>query len=258
MNDTATKSATSPNCKTLAPSRILLIKNKFDRMKLFNFLFSNKRTEEMNLPIFGKVNFDTSENAELFPVLCKDDYNLDNNVIQIDLKLKTIDKNSEKIVSNLLLGLNELHDKCKFAFLEDFNNDESIEYIDGLFKRIFSQDVFNIIVNKTSREQRLLSALNIYNIQINQLDVGFNIALKYIYGHELAIEFQADKNIKLISCQMSAGEIGICSKQHSDWIKKLDNIEVKERCTRFFGEGWYSNHSLSAYYINKMAEKIKW
>ena len=227
-------------------------------MKLFNFLFSNKRTEEMNLPIFGKVNFDTSENAELFPVLCKDDYNLDNNVIQIDLKLKTIDKNSEKIVSNLLLGLNELHDKCKFAFLEDFNNDESIEYIDGLFKRIFSQDVFNIIVNKTSREQRLLSALNIYNIEINQLDVGFNIALKYIYGHELAIEFQADKNIKLISCQMSAGEIGICSKQHSDWIKKLDNIEVKERCTRFFGEGWHSNHSLSAYYINKMAEKIKW
>ena len=91
-------------------------------------------------------------------------------------------------------------------------------------------------------------------IILNQIECGET----RMYGHELAIEFQADKNIKLISCQMSAGEIGICSKQHSDWIKKLDNIEVKERCTRFFGEGWYSNHSLSAYYINKMAEKIKW
>ena len=135
-----------------------------------------------------------------------------------------------------------LHDKCKFAFLEDFYNDESIDYIDGLFKRIFSQDIFNIIVNKTSREQRLLSAFNIYNIQINQLDVGFNVDLKYIFGYELAIEFQADENIKLISSQMSGGKIGICSKQYSDWIKKWDDIEVEERCTRFFGEGWHSGN----------------
>jgi hypothetical protein len=211
----------------------------------------------MNLPIFGRVNFDTSENAELFPVLCKDDFYLDNNEIQIDLKLKAIDKNTERMVSNLLLGLNELHDKCKFAFLEDFNNDESIDYIDGLFNRIFSQDIFKIMVNKTSREQRLLSAFNIYNIQINQLNVGFNVTLKYIFGHELAIEFEADENMKLISSQMSGGEIGICSKQYSDWINKWDDIEVKERCTRFFGEGWYFGKSVSAYYINKMAEKIK-
>jgi len=253
MKVPSSKSATSQICKTLAAKKT----RKFDIMKLFNFLFSKKRTDEMNLPIFGKVNFDISLNEEFFQVLCKDDYYLDNNEIQIDLKLKTIDKNTEKIVSDLLLGLNELHDKCKLAFLEDFNDDDSIEYIDGLFKRIFSQDVFNIIVNKNSREQRLLSALNIYNIQINQLDVGFNVALKYIYGHELAIEFQADENIKLISCQMSAGKIGICSKQHSDWIKKWDNIEIEERCTHFFGEGWYNGHSVSAYYINKMAEKIK-
>ncbi len=227
-------------------------------MKLFNFLFSKKLTNEMNLPIFGKVNFDISENADFFSVLYKDDYYIDNNEIQIDLKLKTIDKNTKKIVSDLLLGLNELYDKCKLAFLEDFNNDDSIDYIDGLFKRIFSQDVFNIIVNKTSREQRLLSALHIYNIQINQLDVGFDISLKYTYGYEIAIEFKADENIKLISCQMTAGQIGICPKQHSDWIKKLDNIEVEETCARFFGEHWYSGHSVAAYYINKMAEKIKY
>ena len=84
-------------------------------MRIFNFL-SKKQISEMNLPIFGKVSFDNSTKSQFMQVLYKDDFNLDNNELQIELKLKTIGKNTERIVSELLHGLNEIHDKCKLAF----------------------------------------------------------------------------------------------------------------------------------------------
>jgi hypothetical protein len=225
-------------------------------MRIFNFL-SKKQISEMNLPIFGKVSFDNSTKSQFMQVLYKDDFNLDNNELQIELKLKTIGKNTERIVSELLHGLNEIHDKCKLAFLDDFNNDDSIEYINSVFNRIFLDNEFKAVINNTTREQRLLSALNIYRIQINELDEGFNVVLKYVYGYELAIEFQANEKMKLLSSTMSAGEAAIYSKQHKDWIDKCDNIEVEETCKRFFGENWFSGHLIASYYIYKMAEKIK-
>jgi len=43
----------------------------------------------MNLPIFGKVSFDNSTKSQFMQVLYKDDFNLDNNELQIELSQAT-------------------------------------------------------------------------------------------------------------------------------------------------------------------------
>ena len=113
------------------------------------------------------------------------------------------------------------------------------------------------VLNWQKFDPAALTALTSYLKQKNcfLLKIGPK-AMLHRYSNDSLKAGLADENIKLISCQMSAGEIGICSKQHSDWIKKWDDIEVKERCTRFFGEGWYSGNSVSAYYINILKKNL--
>ena len=225
-------------------------------MSIFKFLLK-KQESIINLPFFGKVSYNDSNQARYIQDMYYDEYILDDDVVQIELTLTKIDNKTEKIVSDLLNGLVEIHDKCKLAFLQDFNNEDSIGYTDRIFERIFSSDEFNSIINTMSREQRLLSALNIYSIQICQLEEGFDVVFNYIYGHEIAIQFHANETKKLLTSDVKAGRISISSKQHSDWLASFNNLDTIEICSRFFGENWFLEHTVASYYIYRIAKNIK-
>lgn len=111
-------------------------------MSIFKFLLK-KQEPIINLPFFGKVSSNYLNQAGYIQDMYYDEYILDDEEVQIELKLTKIDNKTEKVVSDLLNGLEEIHDKCKLAFSQDFNNEDSFGYTDRILERIFSSDEFN-------------------------------------------------------------------------------------------------------------------
>tara|TARA_Y100001933_G_scaffold261975_1_gene317990 strand:+ start:617 stop:1300 length:684 start_codon:yes stop_codon:yes gene_type:complete len=222
-------------------------------MNLFNTIFK-RQNSKFNLPIFGKINFDKSQNSESRCVLYKDDYIMDNSEFQLELSLNNIDKKSIKTVSKLLDNLETIHNQCKSDYLADFNNEDQIEYINNIYRHTLKESEFNLINQKVTPKQKLSAAFMCSGIVISEKNEGIVVNLNYTYGYELQLKFVADKNLKLTSLVMVPGS-SLAKKQFSYFISKFEEDDVVDICGRFSPDWW--NSPIKSYYIYLMTKRLK-
>ena len=222
-------------------------------MNIFDSIF-NRQNPKYNLPIFGEINFEKADNSEYKFQLFKEDYKLDNSELHLYLYLKNIDKRSIKTVSKLLEDLKTIHNECKSAFLTDFNDEDTIEYINGIYSRTLTGSEFGLMNQKVTPKQKLLAALMCSTIEIHETNEGFLVNLDYVHGYELHIKYIAGENLKLRSCKVQSGS-PLGRKQFKDFVSKFEEDEVGEVCGRFMTDWW--NYPVQSYYIYTMTKRIK-
>ena len=223
-------------------------------MNIFDSIF-RRQNHKYNLPVFGEINFEKSHNSEYRYQLFKDDYKLDNSELQLKLYLKRIDKKSIIIVSKLLADLETIHNECKSAYINDFNDKDSIEYITGLYSQTMTESEFNSINQKATPKQKLLAAFMCSSVEIHEKNDGLIVNLDYMYGYEIQLKFIAGNNLKLISCEMQPGS-SLGQKQFSDFVSKFEEHAIGEICGRILPDWW--NHPIKSYYIYLMTKRLKY
>lgn len=222
------------------------------RTKIFSFFQENN--SKINLPIIGEVEFEKIDDIHYKYNLIKEDCVMDYSEFQIEIYLNQIGNKAINDISKLLLGLEGIYDSCKNAYLDDFNNEEDAEYIDGIIKQFTSESEFLQIIKTISQKERILAALKIALVKIYEKEDGFTITLDYMYGNEILLTFESNEKLKLINLKVTPNSL-LCKKQFSDFISKFEESDVIEICGRFSNE-WY-NQPIKSYYIYSMSKRLK-
>jgi hypothetical protein len=214
----------------------------------------SRNNPKINLPIFGDVDFEELHNSEYKYLLIKEDYKAVNNEQTLKLFLKQIDKKSILKVSELLEGLEIIHQECKRNYIADFTNEDQIDYITRIYSQALTESECNSINQKLTPEQKLLAAFMASGVIIYEKQEGFVVELKYTFGYELQLTYNANENLKLVSCIMEPGS-SIGMKQFRDFVSKFEEHDVSETCSRFLPDWW--NHPVKSYYIYLMIKRLK-
>ena len=223
-------------------------------MNIFDSIFRRQHLK-YNLPVFGEINFEKSHNSEYRYELFKDDYTLDHSELQLKLYLKHIDKKSILLVSKLLADLETIHNVCKSAYINDFNDKDSIEYITGLYSQTMTAHEFNSINQKTTPKQKLLAAFMCNSVEIHEKNDGLMVHLDYMFGYEIQLKFIAGNNLKLISCEMQPGS-SLGKKQFADFVSKFEEQAIGAICGRILPDWWH--HPIKSYYLYLMTVRLKY
>jgi len=197
-------------------------------MKLFN-LFKSKdlANSDINLPIFGNVKFEESSEPKYKYQSIKEDYNLDNDSLQIELLLKRINKQNIERISKILNELEKYHNKSKAEYLNRFVNGDIDKYINSLFREFLSENEYNLLTNSTDFEKQRLFAFKIILISIQEKFKGFVITFEYVFANHGVLSYKYNENQRLIKREGSNFEKLLREKQLPDFDKLTPATDSK-------------------------------
>ena len=223
-------------------------------MKIFDFLFSKNRKSQSS--VLDVNNVIESDNINFRHKLLIPEYTVDGNPSNLSFYTNEIDHFNNKSLDKILKGLDELNNNIKVSFLEDFNNEDYLEYISGLYSRLLSEDDFNNLKRNSTDEQILLSAFKHISTSIYYKKDETTIKIIYMYGYEMNLTFEADGNFKLIGVKLEEGSIILSGdEKFSNFLSRFEDDDIAQICSRFDKSWW--NQPIKSFYLYEMTEKVK-
>ena len=173
----------------------------------------NKKMNEIELPIFGKIKLEESD-GEYEYWLWKHDF--EGKPVDLDIHFDELTEKNIDIVTKALNDLNEIHQVGVVGFQKDFEAGGSVqEYIeewneDG-FIQVFEEGEFEEFIKNTNPEEtienRLLSLIRIVRIGIYiRSDKPF-IVLDFAFGYEQNQGFRDDMIVVTLNEKYEVTEI---------------------------------------------------
>lgn len=223
-------------------------------MKILDFLFNkNRKTQTSVLDVNSYIE---SDNINFKHKLIIPEYTIDGNPSELSFYTNEIDHFNNNSLDKILKGLDELNHNIKVSFLEDFNNEDDLEYIDGLYSQLLSKDDFKNLKRNSTDEQILLSTFKHISTNYYYKKDETTIEIIYMYGYEMNLTFKADGNFKLISMKLESGSIMLSGdEKFSNFLSRFEDDNIAKICSRFDKSWW--NQPVKSYYIYEMTEQIK-
>lgn len=216
-------------------------------------LFNSDKTN-IKLPLLGNVAIDKTNKANYEYESIIEEFLLGDNNFQINIYFKDIDKHAIECISRTLIDLEKIRDITIQAYLVEYNNENSREYIDGIYKKILTENEYSQLVQNSTKEERLLSAFRIANIEFYVKTEDIYIVLHYIFGYELKFIFELNESYRIKELKFEPGSF-LCKKQLFDFTDKWEKSDGWEKCTRFKSDWW--NYPILSYYIYHMGKRIE-